>query len=189
MRHLWRPRFVPPRVEACNRHRSAILIHRCREAQARSSVSRGHPVFSMKMMQAYSSFPASLPQPRSRTDRLLPESLARRDEAEFPPAAQTALELLEWTFRGSRAMDCASLDALRPQRNWFNTEDYYEISISREKLAAPAPQWTPTAVRYARHSRGVEGSRTKELLAENHGLLRRCRYYPRRAAVPDGHAA
>ena len=72
-------------------------------------------------------------------------------------------------------MDRASLDALRPQRNWFNTEDYYEISIPREKLATPASWGIPPAVRYARRSRGVEGSRKKELLAESHGLLRKRR--------------
>ncbi len=72
-------------------------------------------------------------------------------------------------------MDRASLDALRPQHNWFKTEDYYEISIPREKLTAPASWGIPPAVRYARRSRGVEGSRKKELLAENHGLLRKRR--------------
>ena len=72
-------------------------------------------------------------------------------------------------------MDRASLDALRPQRNWFNTEDYYEISIPREKLATPTSWGIPPAVRYARQSCGVEGSRKKELLAESHGLLRKRR--------------
>jgi hypothetical protein len=72
-------------------------------------------------------------------------------------------------------MDRASLDALCPQRNWFNTEDYYEISIPREKLATSASRGIPSAVRFARHSRGVEGSRKKELLAESYGLLRKRR--------------
>jgi hypothetical protein len=106
-------------------------------------------------------------------DRLLPGS--RPDEAEFPPAAQTALELIDWTFQGSRAMDRASLDALRPQRNWFNTEDHYENSIPREKLATSTSWGIPPAVRYARRSRGIESSRKKELLAENYGLLRKRR--------------
>ena len=129
--------------------------------------------FFGKMKPAYSSIPTSKPPRRSHTDRLLPVS--RPDEAEFPPAAQTALELLDWTFRGSRAVDRASHDALRPQRNWFNTEDYYEISIPREKLATSASWGIPTAVRYARRSRGLEGSRKKELLAKNHGLFRKRR--------------
>jgi hypothetical protein len=52
---------------------------------------------------------------RSLADRFLPVS--RPDEAEFLPAAQTAFELLDWTFRGPRTVDRASCDALRPQSN------------------------------------------------------------------------
>ena len=85
-------------------------------------------------MLAYSSIPTSRLSGTSQVHR--PWPVSRPDEAEFPPAAQTALELLDWTFRGLRAVDCASLDALRPQSNWFITEDYYEISIPREKLTA-----------------------------------------------------
>ncbi|MEO5717266.1 MAG: hypothetical protein ABIR29_01690, partial [Chthoniobacterales bacterium] len=84
------------------------------------------------MKPAFSSLPTSKPPWRSQTVRLL--SVSRPHEAEFPPAAQTALELLEATFRGPRAMDRASHDALRPPTNWFNTEDHYEISIPGEKL-------------------------------------------------------
>ena len=128
-----------------------------------------------KMKPAFSSMSTSKPRRRSHTDRLLPVS--RPNEAEFPPAAQTALELLDWTFRGPRAVDRApnAFGALRPQHNWSKTEDYYEISISREKLATSASWGFPTAVRYARESRGVESSRKKELLAETHGLLRKRR--------------
>src|SRR5262249_27339056 len=111
---------------------------------------------------------SSWPSGRSRTNRLSPGS--RPDEAEFPPAAQTALELLVWILRGPRAVDCASCDALRPQLNRFTTEDHYEISIFREKLAA-SPRGTPKAVRIARRSRGFESSRKKELLAEDHSLF------------------
>jgi len=138
----------------------------------RSCLPRDRPVLDI-MKPAFSSIQISLPLRRSHTDRLLPVS--RPDEAEFPPAAQTALELLDWTFRGSRAVDRASRDALRPQGNWFKTEDYYEISIPREKLTAPASWGIPPAVRYARRSRGVEGSRKKELLAKSNGLLRKRR--------------
>ena len=81
----------------------------------------------------------------SQMNRLWPVS--RSHEAEFPPAAQTALELIDWTLRGSRALDRASFDALRPKGNWFKTEDYYEISIHREKLAASASRRIPSAVR------------------------------------------
>ena len=138
------------------------------------SASRDRPVFG-KMKPAFSSIPTKMPRRRSHAARLLPDPVSRPDEAEFPLAAQTAFELLDWTLRGSRAVDRASLDALRPQSNWFKTEDYYEISIPREKLTAPASWGIPPAVRYARRSRGVEGSRKKELLAESNGLFRKRR--------------
>lgn len=136
------------------------------------SASRDRPDFS-RMIPAYSSTQNSRPAGRSHTDRLLPVS--RPDEAEFPPVAPTAFELLDCTLWGSRAVDCASRDALRPQDNLFSNGDHYEISIPREKRATPASRRIPTAVRLARRSRGIEGSRKKELMAENHGLLRRRR--------------
>ena len=39
-------------------------------------------------------------------------------------------------LRGSPAADRASIDALRPNYNWVNIEDQYEISFIREKSAA-----------------------------------------------------
>ena|SRR5689334_8478574 len=129
--------------------------------------SRDCPDFGENMLAHLSSH-NSWPSRKSHTNGLLPGS--RLDEAEFPPAAQTALKLLVRTLRGPRAVDCASCDALRPQLNRFTTKDYYEISIFREKLAAP-PRGVPKAVRLARRARGFEGSRKKELLAENHSLL------------------
>jgi hypothetical protein len=127
------------------------------------------------MKPAFLSIPTSLPPRRSHAAKHLLDPVSRPYEVEFPSAAQTALELLDWTLRGPRAGGRASLDALRPQRNWFKTEDYYEISIPRERLTATTPGRIPTAVRHARNSRGVEGSRKKELLAENRGLLRKRR--------------
>ena len=119
-------------------------------------------------MLAHLSSQSSWPSRRSHTNGLLPGS--RLDKAEFPPAAQTALKLLVWTLRGPRAVDCASCDALRPQLNRFTTEDYYEISIFREKLAA-SPRGTPKAVRFAWRARGIESSRKKEHLAKDHSPL------------------
>ena len=135
------------------------------------SASRDRPILGI-MKPEFSSIPTSLPARRSHAAKHLLEPLSWPNVAEFPVAAQTALELLDGTLRGPRSMDRASLDALRPQGNWFKTEDYYEISIPRERLTASAPGRIPTAARYARRTRGVEGSRKKELLAENHGLLR-----------------
>src|SRR5438105_4080849 len=56
----------------------------------------------------------------------------RLDEAEFPAAWQSACKLLERTLPGSRAVDCASIDALRPFNNWVNLEDQYELLFTRE---------------------------------------------------------
>jgi hypothetical protein len=119
-------------------------------------------------MLAHLSSQNSWPGRRSPTNWLLPDF--RLDEAEFPPAAQTALKLLVWTLRGPRAVDCASCDALRPQLNWLTIKDYYEISIFREKLAT-ASRGIPKAVRVARRAYGFEGSREKERLAKNRSLL------------------
>ena len=57
----------------------------------------------------------------------------RQNEAEFP-AARTANK--RRILRGLPAADGASFDALRPNDNWVNIEDQYEISFIREKFAA-----------------------------------------------------
>ena len=157
------------------RQMAYYLSGRCRDFQTQPSDSRDHPGFFGKIMQAFTFISTGLPQWRSRVNRRWPDRNDRPNGAKFPSAAQTALGLLDWTLRGSRAADRASCDALRLQRNLFNTEDHYEISIPREKLTASAPWRIPQAVRYARRSRGVESSRKKEHLAENHGLLRKRR--------------
>jgi hypothetical protein len=61
----------------------------------------------------------------------------RRYVAEFPAASQIA-DQLERTSQGSRAVGCASIDALRPSNHGIITKDKYEISIIREKLARRA---------------------------------------------------
>jgi len=57
----------------------------------------------------------------------------RQNEAEFP-AARTANK--RQILRGLPAADGVSFDALRPNDNWVNIEDQYEISFIREKFAA-----------------------------------------------------
>jgi hypothetical protein len=69
---------------------------------------------------------------------------SRREEVEFPAAAQIALQ----TFRGSPAADRASSDALRPQNNWVKIKDQYEASIIRETFA-PRARWISTKTRRA----------------------------------------
>jgi hypothetical protein len=90
----------------------------------------------------------------------------RHNEAKFP-AAQTAYELR--VLRGSRAADRVSFDALRPNENWVNLEDQYEISFIREKLAAFARRF-PTKERrsLALSKCDPENASEKNALAENH---------------------
>ena len=63
----------------------------------------------------------------------------RHDEAEFPAASSRnggICSLLGETSRGSRVVDRASLDALRPLNNWVNTKDHHELLSTGE---TPAP--------------------------------------------------
>ena len=63
----------------------------------------------------------------------------RHDEAEFPAASSRTggiCSLLGETSRGSRVVDRASLDALRPLNNWVNTKDHHELLSTGE---TPAP--------------------------------------------------
>jgi hypothetical protein len=99
---------------------------------------------------------------------------SRRHEAEFPAATQTAYHLLVGTFRGSRAKDRASSDALRPNYNWVKPEDQHDIPIIGEKWPAFArrlPQkgrQSPTPP-----ERAIEGAGEEIVLAENHGAFHR----------------
>jgi hypothetical protein len=83
----------------------------------------------------------------------------RRDEAEFPVASQNACN---WgTFRGSGALDGASIDALRPFNNWLNIDHKHELSSIWEALAAFA--WRlPTQGRSPRLSGKAARESTKE---------------------------
>jgi hypothetical protein len=158
-------------LQTCNNRLLVNNRRRCWNFR-RESASRDRPDFWEKLMaHLFSQY--SRPPRRSLIIRSL--SVFRSAEVEFPPAAQPALELLDWTFRGSRAVDRASHDALYPQYNWLNTGDHYEISIPRENFTSTTSWRIPQAVRSSRRTRGFEGSRKKELLAENHGPLRRRR--------------
>ena len=67
----------------------------------------------------------------------------RPNEAEFPAASQSACKLFEWTQSDSRAVDGASIDALRLFDNWFNLKDQHELLFIWETLA-PSAQRSPT---------------------------------------------
>ena len=68
---------------------------------------------------------------------------------------QTAYQLLVRTLWGSRARDCASTDALRPNYNWVKPEDQYDISIIGEK-------WPAFARRLPQKGQGVPSDRASE---------------------------
>ncbi len=99
---------------------------------------------------------------------------SRLKAAESPAVTQKALERLGWTLRGSRAVERASSDALRPNQHSVNPEDPYGISIIREKLAAPTGRRrVPTPGRRSplpadKHS---QSAGEKNAVGENHRLL------------------
>jgi hypothetical protein len=96
---------------------------------------------------------------------------SRRLEAEFPAATQIADQRL---FFGSRAVDRASTDALRPNYNWIELEDQHDISIIGEKWPAFARR-LPQKGRQspAPPERAIEGAGEEIVLAKNHGALYR----------------
>ena len=96
---------------------------------------------------------------------------SRCHEAEFPAATRTAYQLL---FLGSRAVDRASTDALRPNYNWVKPEDQYDISIIGEKWPAFARR-LPQKGRQspAPPERAIEGAGEEIVLADNRGVLHR----------------
>ena len=99
---------------------------------------------------------------------------SRCHEAEFPAATQTAYQLLAGTFRGSRAKDRASSDALRPNCNWVKPEDQHDIPTIGEKWPAFARR-LPQKGRQspAPPERAIEGAGEEIVLAENYGTFRR----------------
>ena len=97
----------------------------------------------------------------------------RQNEAEFP-AARTANK--RQALRGLPAADGVSFDALRPNDNWVNIEDQYEISFIREKFAAFARRIPTEGATDARvhHMRAPRTPPKKSLLAENYrGIFRK----------------
>ena len=96
--------------------------------------------------------------------------------AEFPPALQIAYWLLLRGVSGSRATDCASTDALRPNNNWVISKDQYGISIIREKRPATTRR-LPQKGRQSPALPECAPAHTGEeiVLAENHGIFHRRR--------------
>jgi hypothetical protein len=109
---------------------------------------------------------------------------SRRHEAEFPAATQIADQLI---VLGSRAVDCASTDALRPNYNWVELEDSYDISIIGEKWPAFARR-LPQKGRQspAPPERASKGAGEEIDLAENHGPF--YRWETSGEAIPADHS-
>jgi hypothetical protein len=97
---------------------------------------------------------------------------SRRHEAEFPAATQIVYQLLLGGLFGSRAMDRASTDALRPHNNWVKPEDQYGISIIGEKWPATTRR-LPQKGRLSLAPPDRACARTGEeiVLGENHGVF------------------
>src|SRR5437588_5719951 len=112
----------------------------------------------------------------------------RLDEAEFPAASQNACKLLERTLPGLRAVDCASIDALRPFNNWINLEDQYELLFTRE-TPAPFAGRVPTMGRSPALPRNACETSQENILAASRRIFwkrqRQSRKKPA-TAVPKG---
>ncbi|MEY2561517.1 MAG: hypothetical protein QOG51_1932 [Verrucomicrobiota bacterium] len=97
---------------------------------------------------------------------------SRRHEAEFPAATQIVYQLLLGGLFGSRALDRASNDALRPHNNWVKPEDQYGISIIGEKWPATTrrlPQKGRLSLAPPRRAHARTGEEI--VLGENHGVF------------------
>ena len=98
----------------------------------------------------------------------------RHNEAEFPAAWSRnggICNLLGETSRGSRAVDRASLDALRPLNNWVNTKDHHEL-LSTGETPAPWAWSVSTKGRSRAFSRATPvGSKAKNILATHRRIF------------------
>ena len=96
----------------------------------------------------------------------------RHDEAEFP-AAQTTNKLQ--ILRGLPAADGASFfDALRPNHNWVNLKDQYEISFTRGEKSAAFARWllsTKGRWSFALSASDPQSASKEVILANNHSVF------------------
>ena len=150
------------------RHLSGILI---------DSVRSKRRIQALKIMMR--SFGSSLL--RSLTMMLYGSRRVRsrqEEETEFPVASSRdggTGNLLERTFRGRRAADRASLDALRPSNHWVNIEDQYELSFIREAFAPVARRLSTSARCPWASTRRTGTSAQENILAASRGVFWRRR--------------
>ena len=106
----------------------------------------------------------------------------RHDEAEFPAAwsrNRGICSLLGETSRGSRAVDRASLDALRPLNNWVNTKDHHEL-LSTGETPAPWAWSVSTKGRSRAFPRAARAcTEAKNILATNRRIFWKWRRHPK----------
>lgn len=106
--------------------------------------------------------------------RHLVREFSRPYEAEFPDVTQTAYEQLEWTLRGSRTLDGACSDALRPHSNWINIEDQHDNSLIGEKWAAAAGRLAQKGrISAAQFRRAGKARGQANALGKNCGIFQR----------------
>jgi hypothetical protein len=124
--------------------------------------------------------------------RSLRQVKSRPEEAEFPTASQSAYKLFEWALDDWRAADGASIDALRPFKQWIKPKDQYELLFNWETLA-PFARRLPTQGQWERTSTaGRSENAKKDILAANRSIFRkwhnesRSRIAQRRSAFPAG---
>ena len=106
----------------------------------------------------------------------------RHDEAEFPTALSRTCgicSLLGETSRGSRVVDRASLDALRPLNNWVNTKDHHEL-LSTGETPAPWAWSISTKGRPRAFPRAARAcTEAKNILATNRRIFWKRRRHPK----------
>ena len=108
---------------------------------------------------------------------------SRRDEAEFPVAESgrgRTCSLLN--FRGLRAQDCASKDALRPFKHRLNIQYQHELSFIRQTFAAFARRLPTKGRSPSASARCRREARKKDILAAD-----RCIFREQRAEPETGH--
>ena len=171
-------RTIPPPASVSSRERRATCI-RLRRAHSYSQMSGmffDNPAVRFSRRLSFyqiwmRSFASLLNRWLTGADDLSVRIDSRCHEAEFPAATQTAYQLL---FLGSRAVDRASSDALRPNYNWVKPEDQYDISIIGEKWPAFARRFPQKGRQSpAPPERAIEGAGEEIVLADNHGVLHR----------------
>jgi len=95
----------------------------------------------------------------------------RLKEAEFPVASQGAYKLFEWTLSDSHAADGASIDALRPFKNWVKLKDQHELLFIWETLAPSAQRFPTQGQRPLAPSARRSQSSKADILAAGNGIF------------------